>query len=291
MAATEAPVMIPKKITILMPLRSYHPDYLEQSLASVMRQTSPRWELMVIVEPRDLRKFKKILADALADSRVRLVVNRGRKLAGAFNTGMLEARTEFTAILLADDLWAPEAVEVLERAIEQHAEADFFHSSRRIIDETGAPISSVHKCRSHVTLEDFRTGTPVKHLLCWRRELAIEMGGMDESLNSVGPDDFDFPWLMAEHGARFCPVPECLYIYREHDDCFRLTTGLPLSVHKREIQRILNKHGLSAAEIEAWIERAQRGFLQQCMYHSHFDRWWDRITGGRRKQSFRPDFK
>jgi len=284
-------MMNPNRITILVPLKSYHPDYLEQSLASVMQQTSPRWEMIIIVERLDSRKFKKILAETLADHRVRLVVNRGRKLAGAFNTGMREARTDFTAILLADDLWAPEAIEVLERAIERHPEADFFHSSRRIVDEQGDPISSIHQCRGHVTLEDFRVGTPVKHLLCWRRELAMKMGGMDESLNSVGPDDFDFPWLMAEHGASFQPVPECLYIYREHDDCFRLTTGLPLSVHEREIRRILRKHGLSAIEIEAWIEKAQLSFLRQCMYNTQLDRWWDRITGSKRKQNFRPEFK
>jgi glycosyltransferase EpsE len=283
--------MNPAKLTILMPLKSYHPDFLEQSLASVVHQTCPRWELIIVVERSDSGKFRKLLAQTLEDDRVRLVINRGRKLAGAFNTGMREAATEFTAILLADDLWAPQAVEVLERAIERNPEADFFHSSRRIVDENGESISSVHLCRNHVTLEDFRSGTPVKHLLCWRRELAIAIGGMDESLNSVGPDDFDFPWLMAEHGARFHPVPECLYIYREHDECFRLTTGLPLSVHKQEIQRILRKHGLSEEEIRTWVEKAQRSFLRQCMYNSRLDRLWDKVTGGRRKQGFRPEFE
>lgn len=279
------------KITILMPLKSYQPDFLREALESVLQQTSPRWELCVIVEQRDSSKFKKILAATLDDDRVRLVVNRGRKLAGAFNTGMSASKTDFTAILLADDLWAPQAVEVLENAIERHPDADFFHSSRRVIDESGTFISSVYPCRDRVTLEDFRKGTPIKHLLCWRREMAIRIGGLDESLNSVGPDDFDFPWTMAEHGATFQAVPECLYLYREHDECFRLTTGLPLSVHKQEIRRILRKHDLSEAEVTAWIAEGLRGYLKQCLYKSRLDRWMDKLSGGRRKPGYRPSYK
>ena len=274
-----------------MPLRSYQADFLREALESVLRQTSPRWELCIIVEQRNLGKFKKILAETLDDERVHLVVNNGRKLAGAFNTGMSVSKTDFTSILLADDLWAPQAVEVLENAIERHPEADFFHSSRRFIDESGAFISSIYPSRDRVTLEDFRKGAPIKHLLCWRREMAIRIGGLDESLNSVGPDDFDFPWTMAEHGANFQPVPECLYFYREHDECFRLTTGLPLSVHKQEIRRILRKHGLSEAEVATRIEAGLQGYLKQCIYKSRLDRWMDKLSSGRRKPGYRPGYK
>lgn len=274
-----------------MPLKAYHPDFLQESVASVMQQTSPRWKLYIIVERKDSGKFSNMLVQTLGDARVELVINRGRKLAGAINTGMFDAATDFTAILLADDLWTPDAVEVLERAIEQHPEADFFHSSRRIIDESGAFLSSVHPSRQKVTLEDFRRIAPVKHLLCWRRELAVRIGGLDESLNSVGPDDFDFPWVMAEHGARFQAISECLYHYRDHDECFRLTTGLPLSVHEKEIKRILLKHGLSAVEAEARIEEGRQSYLKQCIYNSRLDRFMDRITSGKRKAGYRPAYK
>ncbi len=167
-----------------MPLKAYHADFLCEALESVMHQTTPRWKLRIIVEQEDFSKFKDLLTKTLNDDRVQLLVNRGRKLAGAFNTGMSASTTDFTAILLADDLWALQAVEVLENAIERHPGADFFHSSRRIMNESGAFISSIYPSRNLVTLEDFRKGAPVKHLLCWRRDMAIRIGGMDESLNS-----------------------------------------------------------------------------------------------------------
>jgi len=261
-------------VTALMPVRAYHERYLHEAVRSMMEQTRPDWRLLVIVEESDLAHLAGVLAEHLADPRIDMAINEGRKLAGAFNTGMRRAETEFVAILLGDDLWAPQAVDVLTESIAALPQFDFFHSSRRIIDEAGRPISSVHTSRPDVAIESFGQGTsPVKHLLCWNRARGLAIGGMDESLDSVGVDDFDFPWSMAENGAIFKAIPDCLYVYRDHRACFRLTTHLPLSHHKREIARIMRKHGADAPTIEAHIARAQRSYLRQCLYRSRLDRW------------------
>lgn len=256
-----------------MPLKTFHPPHLEQALGSIGRQTSPDWRLSIIVEPAELERFRPILAEYLADPRVALITNEGRRLAGALNTGMRAATTEFVAILLADDMWAPDAVAVLTRYIESRPAVDFLHSSRLIIDGNGAPISSIHQSMEFVSPKDFEGSSPVKHLLCWRRSAGISAGGMDESLNSVGPDDWDFPWTMAEHGAVFLAVEECLYLYRDHRDCYRLTTHLPLSHHKREIRKIMRKHGVDRRTIKTRVARAEGAYLRQCFYRSRFDKW------------------
>jgi glycosyltransferase involved in cell wall biosynthesis len=260
-------------ITVLMPVRAYYPRYLREALDSLLAQTSEAWRLLVIAEPGHREELGQVIAPYLQDARCELIVSEGRKLAGSYNTGMRRARTEFVGILMGDDLWAPDAVAVLTREIRAHPEVDFFHSSRRIIGESGEPLSSVYMSRSEVRLEDFGLPSPVKHLLCWRRSLALSFGGMDESLNSVGPDDLDFPWSMAEHGAVFHAIPECLYVYRDHRSSFRLTTHLPLSVHKREIGRIMRKHGVDSAVIEQAVRKAGRSHLRQCRYRSKVDRW------------------
>jgi hypothetical protein len=119
-----------------------------------------------------------------------------------------------------------------------------------------------------VTLHDFETGAPVKHLLCWRRAMGLAAGGMDELSHSVGPDDLDFPWVMAENGAVFGAVDECLYLYRDHRAHFRLTTHLPRSVHRRELARVFRKHGLSRSLTRRRIRAATRSHLRQCLYRS-----------------------
>jgi len=265
------------RITVLMPLKNYHPLFLEKSIESLFQQTSPEWNLLIIVERCDPSKFANLLKEKLKDPRIEIIVNKGRKLAGAFNTGMKQALTEFVAILLSDDMWAPEAVETLHRYISENPRIDFFHSSRVIIDENDNFISPLYKSIKSFTIDDFKLGSPVKHLLCWRRSKALSFGGLDETLNSVGPDDYDFPWTMAENGASFKAVSECLYLYRNHLKSFRLTTHLPRSVHKKEIERILIKHGVEREIIEKRIAHGERTYLRQCMYNSKVEKFLKRL--------------
>ena len=255
--------MSERALTVLMPVRNHHPRLLREAIASVLGQARPDWELLVIVEPEDAARFAELLEGPLRDPRITLVANEGRKLAGAFNTGMRRAGTDFVAILLGDDLWAPEAVGTLLANIDAAPDVDFFHASRRYIDATGEPTGDVMPSREQVTLADFSRGAPVKHLLCWRRELALSFGGMDESLNNVGPDDFDFPWTMAEHGARFRAIPDCLYLYRVHSESPRLTTDLPRSVHRRELARMLRKHGVGPVRTRLKVWRASLTYMRQ----------------------------
>lgn len=278
-------------VTALMPLKNYHRDFLFEALRSLHDQTSGDWRLLIVVEHRDRQRFEQLLERELADPRISLIVNEGRKLSGAMNTGLRHATTPFTAILLSDDMWAPDAVDVLSDNIRRHPEVDFFHSSRIIVDERGKAISSVHRSRDTFDVREFAVTSPVKHLLCWRRALALSFGGMDESLNSVGPDDYDFPWTMAEHGARFLAIPEPLYMYRDHRDGERLTTHLPLSVHVRELKRILRKHGVAPATIRAKVEGARKTYLRQCLYRNQVDKWFKELVGWNRRGAWRDTYR
>lgn len=253
-------------VTVLMPVKDYHPAYLRKSIASLTGQSSPDWRLLVLVEPDRDAALDALLEPHLGDPRIDLVVNEGRKLAGAFNTGMRRAGTDFVAILLSDDMWTRDAVAILLESIRAHPEVDFFHSARAIIGEHDEPLGGVHPAVEKVRPRDFRRHSPIKHLLCWRRELGLAIGGMDETLNSVGPDDFDFPWSMAEAGAAFHPIADCLYLYRDHLACFRLTTHLPRSVHASEIRRIMRKHGAGLFATERRVAHARRTYLRQCLY-------------------------
>ena len=273
-----------------MPLKSFHPPYLDDAMQSLGDQTCSAWRLLVIADEADMKRVSTALGPWLVDGRIRVVANEGRRLAGAINTGMRRATTEFVALLFGDDLWAPEAVAVLSRHMATSPQVDFFHSARRIIDDDSRPISGVHHARHRVTLSHFFEGTPVKHLLCWRRTMALAIGGMDERSRSVGPDDLDFPWTMAEHGALFEAVDDCLYVYRDHRRTERLTTHLPLRTHVRELDRIYRKHGMPFRPRRARLDEDRRTFLRQCLYRSSLDRFL-RGQSGRTPPPWRDTYK
>jgi glycosyltransferase involved in cell wall biosynthesis len=259
-------------VTALMPLRDHVPVFLKQAIGSLHAQTCPHWRLLVITEVEDAVRLRATLRDALVDHRMELAENEGRGFAAALNTGIRRAGTDFVAILFADDMWAPDAVAVLSDRIAAHPDVDLFHSSRCYIDERGLPLSSVYTSPGRVCVDDFERGSPVHHLLCWRRAAALAAGGVDESLPPVGPDDYDLPWTLAERGARFMALPQCLYLYRDHRECPRLTTHLPRSVHARGLWRILRKHGVGRASAALKVSRAVGTYMRQSLYLNALDR-------------------
>ncbi|HXN85084.1 MAG TPA: glycosyltransferase [Candidatus Binataceae bacterium] len=260
-------------VTALMPVKNYHPRFLREALASVFAQTSSRWRLIVIVEPPVDAKMAEILSGARHDSRVRVTDNQGLGLAGAFNTGMRAAQTDFVATLLSDDLWTANATELLTSRIRACPEVDLHHSALRVIDEDGRPISAVRHPPRQVSLDDFVMGSPVKHLICWRRAKGLSFGGMHESIEAIGPDDYDFPWTMLEHGAVIRALDACLYLYRDHREAYRITTHLPRSAQLRSLRRIFQRHGVPAHVARKRLRDARRVYLRQCLYRNRFDRW------------------
>ena len=258
-----------------MPVREYEPAYLEDALASLLGQTSPRWRLLVIEDEADAR-LHEIVAGT-GDDRVRIIQSEPSGFGAALNTGMRHADTDFLSVLFADDLWEETMVEVMSSSIERHPDVDVFHGSRQYLDDRGRVISQAYPPREGFSVADFQNGSPVKHPFCWRRALALEAGGFDESLPPHGVDDYDFLWSMAEAGARFMAIPDCIYLYRDHREGVRLTTHVPRSVQLRTLRRILEKHGTDSARVESFLRQAERDYLRQALYRSRFDRWLKRL--------------
>lgn len=278
-------------LSVLMPIRAYDPGYLREAVDSLVAQTRPDWRLLCVLDGADPAGVEAALGPRLDDARVELVRSDGAGLAAALNTGMRRAASEFVAVLFGDDLWEPKAVEVVLARVAARPDVDFHHSSQRVVDERGRPLSGVIESRAGVTLADFGPASPVKHLMCWRRELALAAGGMDERLPPVGPDDYDFPWTMAERGARFASIPDCLYVIRDHRSHFRLTTHLPRSVHVRAIRRIQRKHGVGRLATERFLMAARRGYLRQCLYRSRAHRFATERLGLRAPEPWRESYR
>ena len=275
-------------ITIILPVKHYVPRYLKAAVQSILDQSSGDWRLLVMADTSVAAELESFLQGDLSDSRFRLVAVDTPNLPATINAGMKQASTEFVTLLLGDDLFAANAIEILHRAIRAQPHVDFFHSSRRIIDGEGNSISSVHASRSHFEWKDFLNGSPVKHLLCWRRETALVIGGVDEAFSTQGPDDYDFPWSMFEHGARFQALPECLYIYRNHCDGFRLTTHDPRTVQLLTVRKILRKHGIGFWR--SWMmmyANWRAGLGSQSIYGSRLTRWVYHVVGYDAAKSWR----
>jgi hypothetical protein len=88
----------------------------------------------------------------------------------------------------------------------------------------------------------------------------------------------------------FVAVPDCLYLYRDHRELFRLTTHLPLTTHTRELRRILRKHGVGRADVRHRVRQARGTYLRQCLYRSPLDRALKRMRGIDAREGWRESY-
>jgi len=256
-----SPAPVQDDITVLMPCKDQKKEFFFDALQSMLQQTSSRWRLLVITDPASPPDLE-LWTESVQDNRIELLRCPNAGFARALNYGLSAANTCFVSILLSDDRYAPNAIEVLIAYRERFPAADFFHSARRHINERGALWGDVMPTRKTFDLDYFWTrGSPVKHLLCWRREKAIDIGGMDESLSLHGCDDYDFPWRMAEAGARFQAIDECLYEYRLHHSHDRLTTSVAVQRQITTLRKMFDRHAVPARESDRFVQRAISNYL------------------------------
>ena len=112
--------MTAPRITVLMPVLNAE-NHLPEALESVWRQTFCDYELLA-VDDGSTDRTPEILA-ACRDPRLRVLRNETRrKLAGALNRGLEEARGEFIARMDADDLMRPDRLALQMAHLERHPE-------------------------------------------------------------------------------------------------------------------------------------------------------------------------
>ena len=279
-------------LTIALPCKSPHLEYLRIAVSSVLRQSSPSWNLLIVDDGnKDPRVLQELAQLAHADSRITVLPSEAPMVTGALNTAMRHAPTPFICSLHCDDVLADNAVEILCNYINKFPGTDYFHSSWRVIDNVGNVLSDVIPVRENFALEDFKNHGPVKHIHCWNIASALAIGGMDETLGPHGADDYDFSWCMAEAGYTFTPIPECLYYYRDHREHFRLTTHVPLEQQIIELRKIWSKHGMSGEEIAKETERRTAGYLRQALFRDDADRQEKEANGFDIRQGFRQSYR
>jgi glycosyltransferase involved in cell wall biosynthesis len=247
-------------ITFIVPVRRPHAVFFQRAIASLMAQTDPNWRAIVVTENDDPSMQEWVPPDR----RIRVSTNDGKLLSGAVNTGIKKAHTPFVAELLGDDALDRHAVAVLMKHVFAMPDADFFHSSMQYIDAHDNEIMDVRESRPVTKAADLMAHT-VTHLMCFRASKALAVGGVDPNLGLHGADDYDFPWVMWEHGAIFRHIPDPLYRYRVHNVHERLTTHVPRAVQEGELKKIWAKHGIPADRFEAELASRVNGYLDQAL--------------------------
>jgi len=223
-----APVPTPH-VSVVMPLRDAGAT-VDDALRSILDQTFPHLEAVVVDDhstddtPARLARWRD------RDPRVRVIVNPGRGLVDALNTGVDAARAPLVARMDGDDLAHPRRLELQAQFLAVRPEITVVGSlvesfprgevreGYRIYERWLNALTDPDAIAREIYVE-----SPLAHpSATFRRDAVTAAGGYRD----VGwPEDYDL-WLRLHHrGHRLAKVPAVLHHWRDHPERHSRTHG------------------------------------------------------------------
>lgn len=123
-----------KKVSVIIPVHKVE-KYIGATIESVLKQTYKNFELLIVDDGSTDRSVE--VCQQFTDSRIKIIRQANRGLAGARNTGIRHAQGEYLAFLDGDDLWMPEKLEKHIQHLENSPTVGVSFSRSAFIDEAG----------------------------------------------------------------------------------------------------------------------------------------------------------
>lgn len=230
-------------ISIIMPAHNTAP-YIGQAIESVLAQTYPRWELLIIDDASTDQTGA--IVKTFNDPRIRYQKRpRIGHPAGVRNAGLRLAQGEFIAFLDSDDLYYPDTLEKLSTPLREKPNLISVYGFAFEMDEQGQPLPSSVQLSPDPSDNGSRLLPPTyqhswEHIvtskisnmlgaLMIRSKALKQIGFFNEALYSAEDYEFYVRMFLHNHAGVQC-VPAYMYQYRLHtasltkvpDHCYRV---------------------------------------------------------------------
>jgi glycosyltransferase involved in cell wall biosynthesis len=198
-------------VSVVMAAKNYA-GYLPTAVGSVLRQTFPDWEL-VIVDDGSTDSTPAAVTPFTADPRVRYVRSDRLGQSRAKNLGVGLSRGDVITFLDADDAWLPTKLEKQVAALAAGPDVGVCFCRRGLIDPAGERL---HRPDPPAPSGCVVTELFLKNFVCFssvavRRCVFDHVGGFDPDLDlSI---DYDL-WLRAARHYKFEYLDDELVLYR-----------------------------------------------------------------------------
>jgi glycosyltransferase involved in cell wall biosynthesis len=227
--------------TAIVPLYN-HARYIGKALDSILAQSYQDWEA-VVVDDGSTDESGRIADDYAARCpRIRVVHQHNAGLAAARNTGIRHARGVWMALLDSDDLWLPNTLSNFAQFIPAHPKARFIYGYYHRLNADGTitelPGTAQEGPKGPIDLFGRMFLNP--SCVCFRRDLADEVGSFDETLPLN--EDYDLFLKMGLH-TQYWPISCPTTLRRRHDNNLSKQSGRSRMIEIRTLERFLDRFG------------------------------------------------
>src|SRR5215218_3667934 len=272
------------KVSVVIPCYN-QAHFLPEAIQSVLTQSYTDFELIVVDDGSQDDTAEVTSRYAEEDSRVRLIEQQNRGLAGARNRGLAQSVGEYVVFLDSDDRLLDEALEVGVRELHAHPECAFVSGQFEAIAADGSPFWRPYEPPverdGYVMLLQYCFGMPA--VVMYRRWVFEEVGGFDGSVDAAAD------WDLYLRIARRFPIyhhGEVVAEYRQHGTSMNQNPALMLKstmIVLRSQQRFLgdDKRREEALDIGMRSMQADYGVpLAKDIRSAWQQRAWRRALGG-----------
>jgi glycosyltransferase involved in cell wall biosynthesis/GT2 family glycosyltransferase len=198
--------------TIIIPTYN-QASYLGQALDSLMSQTDPDWEAVVVNDGSTDSTAEVMESYAAQDSRIRIINKQNGGTGSALNLGLREAKGKWIC-WLSDDLFDSHKLEILRQYIAAEPDTSFFYTHSHLLNDENHQVESPPLWREvpereWQLLEMLRATYICRISVCVKREAMEVTGEFDERL--LYGQDYDM-WLrlLVHYPATFIPERTCI---------------------------------------------------------------------------------
>jgi glycosyltransferase involved in cell wall biosynthesis len=175
-----AQIQLTPKFTVIIPTRD-RPDFLNQSVASVLNQNEADLELLIVNDGEPLQT-------SFSDARVRVLDNHKRGAVHARNLGVETAKGEIIAFLDDDDIWIDQN-HLAKSATALAQRPGFYFANGVMAFPDGTVRDFSHKATAATLKKD---NTILISAVCYTKSLHEALGRFDESI----PYYWDWDWYL-----------------------------------------------------------------------------------------------
>lgn len=240
--------MQPGLVSVMMP--AYNTEqYIAQAIESVLAQSYPHWELIVVDDGST--DNTAAIAARFTDPRIKVIHQANAGEATARNTALQHMQGEYVAFLDADDTYLPHHLETTVSFLKEHTDYDGVYTDGYYCDQEGKRLKTLSDRRrgpfqGQIFAEVVRGsdvfGPPICVIL--RRNVIVQHDlKFDEDI-TIGPDWVFF--IRYSDVGRFGYVGEHTCLYRVHQ------TNITFRVNRQKRAQELAKCRIRAIKMDSF---------------------------------------
>jgi glycosyltransferase involved in cell wall biosynthesis len=237
--------------------------FLAATLECVRQQSYAAWE-HIVVDDGSTDDTSLILARYALQQPLRVLAQANGGAARARNTGLEAASGVYAVFLDADDVWPPDFLAQMVRALEAAPEAVAAYAGWQYMDEAGTRLPQVWRAdpagAEQLRRDLYWRNALVPSAVLVRRAAVMQAQGFDARLLTA--EDWDL-WLRLLEAGPFVPVPGAIMFYRNHNS--NLTNDLE-AMERGRLKMLEKHHGSLSEPLAQWPEPRR-----QCIGYTYFN--------------------